>query len=242
MSEEKQVKTVNPFEELIGAKLERVHCIPASVIGYKSITLNFDNDKSLCFEIKMIGAAPSPIIKMSKGTWEMIKAAPDEVEKAVEDMTAKELIETPASECRCLDCNLPSLGTTEDELVVEPLSEVAKKVQATTERPNSVAHVRFERIQNRSGCLAYSLENGNSEKIILESIKFTLGLYDPHVLVAWCDKDGNIFSDDVQPKRIEGFVNSAGAYSFSGVYGIDIATDDLCVSYDYAYNLPVVQE
>jgi len=64
------------MHECIGAKLERIYVIPATKKGYKSISLNFDNGRNLCFEISTSGP-----IEVSEGTWELVK--PDDENEIV---------------------------------------------------------------------------------------------------------------------------------------------------------------
>jgi len=79
MDESKQIGTRQSLgPEFLGAELERVHYIPVSGIGYKSVTLCFSNDKTIHLEVEldMSKQGVRPVIRMTKGQWEMIKAAP----------------------------------------------------------------------------------------------------------------------------------------------------------------------
>lgn len=57
-----------------------------------------------------------------------------ETEKPVEDMTVKELVESPSSECSCLDCNLPDLGKLDP---APPDNEFLKEGDTESRVPNS---------------------------------------------------------------------------------------------------------
>jgi len=118
----------------------------------------------------------------------------------------------------------------------QELEESRGEIAKNSLRLNPVACVRGERIRNRNGVLAYAPQHEEDGKIILDSIRFTLGSEQPLVLVSWCNKDGNICTSSMQIQRIEGQVSSNGVYMFSATYGVDIIADDLRVDYDYEYN------
>ena len=82
--EQVEVKPANSLVELIGVKLERVHCVssvaPNMYAGVKSIVLCFSNGKSIHMDAELCTREDGsfPVIKLEDGDWEMLKAAPDE--------------------------------------------------------------------------------------------------------------------------------------------------------------------
>lgn len=155
-----------------------------------------------------------------------------EAEKPVEEMATKELIEStvptvqhksdcavhnepalPKGECDCQDRN---------ELTIHDIVS------------NPVAHVEGENIRHHNGILEYSAASTKIDgMIILSSVRFTLGSGNGSTLIAWCNADGSIYTDDMQSKRIEGHVTPSGIYSFTEVCSIDLDKDEVCISYDY---------
>lgn len=212
--------------------------------------------------------------------------------KAVEDMTVQELIESP-NECVCSDVfvdsdkkrsghvgpcrksvsrelldtphgpipklphphngriyenedllehtRLPEGASSSDSTLIEHTRiPVAEKVQATAERSNAVARVVDELIQNlREGYLAYSPAKKNFGSIIIESIVFTIGTGENAVVVGRCNEHGSIVPTSPQ-FGVSGYIAGRGGfYKITLIKGINLA-ENMYVSYDYEYDLPVI--
>lgn len=81
------VRPANPLVELIGVKLERVHCVPSKALnmyaGEKSVTLCFSNGKSIHLdaEVAIDRNGVYPVIRIREGDWELIKKVEEYTDK-----------------------------------------------------------------------------------------------------------------------------------------------------------------
>jgi len=96
----KMAKLPPPLAEFIGVKLDRVNVVHAHTsslyTGYESVAFYFSNGKSMRLDVKTLVGIPA--IRLSKGSWERIKATPAKESKVDESKTPNNM--------RCCNCGL----------------------------------------------------------------------------------------------------------------------------------------